>query len=73
MKVQINDGMKTGKYVKRMRLQKNLSQENLGKLINKPVSRICEWENDLYTIKLSVFMEMATALKITNFNKILKD
>jgi transcriptional regulator with XRE-family HTH domain len=65
--------MKTGKYVKRMRLQKNLSQENLGKLINKPVSRICELENDLYTIKRSVFMEMATALKITNFNKILKD
>lgn len=56
-----------------MRLQKNLTQEKLGELIGKPVTRICEWENDLYAIKLSVFMEIATALKIKNFNKILKD
>ena len=65
--------MKTGKYIKRMRLEKNLTQEKLGKLIGKPESRICEWENDLYAIKLSVFMEMATALKIKNFNRILRD
>ena len=65
--------MKTGKYLKRMRLQKNLTQVELGELIGKPVLRICEWENDLYTIKLSVIMEIATALKIKNFNKILKD
>ena len=73
MKVQLKDSMKTGKYLKRMRLQKNLTQEKLGKLIGKPVTRICEWENDLYTIKLSVFLEIAAALKIKNFNKILKD
>lgn len=65
--------MKTGKYLKRMRLQKNLTQVELGELIDKPVTRICEWEKDLYTIKLSVFLEIATALNIKNFNKILKD
>lgn len=62
--------MKTGKYVKKMRLQKKLSQEQLGKLINKPGVRVSEWESDHYSIKLSTFMEIANVLNIKDFNKL---
>jgi len=66
----MNEGRLTGKYIRQMRLEKNVSQINLGKLINRRPERICEWERDTYSIKLDVFLEIADALKFKNFNKL---
>lgn len=65
--------MKVGKYLKRMRLKKNLSQKELGALIGKRDVRICEWENDKYGIKLGEFLEITKVLNIKNINSIFKD
>lgn len=65
--------MKAGKYLKKIRLQKKLSQSQLGILIGKKSVRISEWENDKYAIKLSEFIRIANILNIKNFNSVFKD
>lgn len=65
--------MKAGKYLKKIRLQKKLSQSQLGVLIGKKSVRISEWENDKYAIKLSEFIRIAHILNIKNFNSVFKD
>ena len=65
--------MKAGKYLKKIRLQKKLSQNQLGLLMGKRPVRISEWENDKHGIKLGEFLEIAKALKIKNFNSVFKD
>ena len=68
----MKEGRLTGKYIRQMRTEKKLSQVDLGKLINRRPERICEWEQDTYSIKLDVFLEMADALKFKNFNKLFR-
>ena len=67
------DYMSTGKYIQKMRLEKKISQAELSRLIKRPAARICEWEQDIYSIKLDVFLEIAVALKYKNFNKLFKN
>ena len=64
--------MKGGLYVKRLREHKKLSQKEMGKIVGKRNERICEWESDLYAIKLIDFLEMAEKLGVKNLNNILK-
>jgi len=66
------ENRKGGLYVKRLREQKNLSQRQMGKIVGKRNERICEWESDVFAIKLIDFLEMAEKLGVKNFNKILK-
>lgn len=68
----MKEGRLTGKYIRQMRTKKKLSQVDLGKLINRRPERICEWEQDTYSIKLDVFLEIADALKFKNFNKLFR-
>ncbi len=64
--------MKGVLYVKRLREHKNMSQRQMSKIVGKRNERICEWESDVYAIKLIDFLEMAEKLGVKNFNKILK-
>ncbi len=65
--------MKVGRYLKRMREDKKLSQVQMGKLIGKRPERICEWEKDKHAIKLTEFLDITKKLGIKNINKIFKD
>ena len=65
--------MKAGKYLRKMRKNKNLSQVQMGKIIGKRSKRICEWENDKYGIKLAEFLDIAKKLNVKNFNSLFKE
>ncbi|WP_075344141.1 helix-turn-helix domain-containing protein [Tenacibaculum agarivorans] len=63
--------MKGGIYLKKLRLEANLSQTQMAKIIGKRNERISEWESDVHSIKLIDFIEIAKKLEISDFNKIL--
>ncbi len=65
--------MKVGKYLKRMREDKKMSQVQMGKIIGKRPERICEWERDKHAIKLTEFLDIAAKLKIKNINRVFRD
>ncbi len=65
--------MKVGKYLKRMREEKKLSQVQMGKIIGRRPERICEWETDKYAIKLTDFLDIVEKLKIKNINRVFRE
>lgn len=65
--------MKVGKYLKRMREDKKMSQVQMGEIIGKRPERICEWEKDKHAIKLTEFLDIVAKLKIKNINRIFRD
>ncbi len=65
--------MKVGKYLKRMREDKKMSQVQMGRIIGKRPERICEWEKDKHAIKLTEFLDIVAKLKIKNINRIFRD
>jgi len=64
--------MKVGKYLKRMREDKKISQVQMGEIIGKRPERICEWEKDKHAIKLTEFLDIVAKLKIKNINRIFR-
>ena len=63
----------TGKYIKKIRSEKGISQAEFGKLINKPNSRISEWETGKHTINLEDFLIICKKSNYKDFNKLFSD
>lgn len=65
--------MNSGKYLYRLRTERNLTQRELGDIIGIRLERICEWERDKHQMKLSTFIDITKKLNIKNINYILRD
>ncbi len=65
--------MKGGKYLKKIREQKKLTQLKTSQLTGRPIPRLSEWENDLYAIKLVDFIDIAEKVGVKDYNSIFKD
>lgn len=54
-----------GLRIKTLRQQRGITQETLGRLINKSKSAVCSYETDAQIPPLDVIISIATALNVT--------
>lgn len=65
--------MKTGKYLRRLRTDLDMTQIEFGKKVGIRNERINEWENNKYQIKLSVLFTILAKLEIKDLNYFFRD